>query len=57
MVGLGLYGLMVTEALPGLAFLRLQRDAWEFIIGGIILMLPMVVYVIRNMGKQQGRDE
>lgn len=53
LIGFGLYGLMVGEELPGLAFLNLKRDAWEFIVGGLILMLPMVVHVIRRAGTRQ----
>lgn len=48
LVGLGVYGLIVNEVPPALASLNLKRDAWEFIAGGLILMLPMVVYSIRR---------
>ena len=58
MVGLGVYGLVVNEIPPELASLNLKRDAWEFIIGGLILMVPMVVYVLhkaraRNLGDNE----
>jgi hypothetical protein len=50
MIGLGVYGLILSEEPASLAFLHLQRDAWQFIGGGLILMLPMVVYVVRQIG-------
>ena len=57
MVGLGVFGLIMTEEPPELAFLHLKRDAWELIMVGVFLMLPMVVYIIRNAGKLQNKDE
>jgi hypothetical protein len=57
MVGLGAYGLIATEVPPALVALNLKRDAWEFIIVGLILMLPMVVSVIRQAGAHRGIDE
>jgi hypothetical protein len=57
MVGLGIFGLIMTGEPPELAFLHLKRDAWELILAGVLLMLPMVVYIIRNAGKPQGGDE
>jgi hypothetical protein len=48
LVGLGIYGLILTEEPPTLVFLHLQRDAWEFIVSGLILILPMAVYAIRQ---------
>jgi hypothetical protein len=57
MVGLGIFGLIMTEEPPELAFLHLKRDAWELIIAGVLLMLPMVIYILRNVGKSQGGNE
>jgi hypothetical protein len=57
MVGLGIFGLIMTEEPPELASLHLKRDAWEFIALGLVLMLPMVVYVIRQAGARGGIDE
>jgi hypothetical protein len=58
MVGLGIYGLIIEEAPPALALLNLKRDAWEFIIGGLILMLPMIAFVIRKLRMENfGSDE
>lgn len=54
LVGLGIYGLIVDEVPPALASLNLKRDAWEFIIGGIILMLPMMIYSIRRARSSRG---
>jgi hypothetical protein len=48
LVWLGIYGLIVDEAPPALASLNLKQDAWEFVIGGLILMVPMIVHIIRR---------
>jgi hypothetical protein len=57
MVGLGIYGLIMTEEPAELVFLHLKRDAWELIMVGVLLMLPMVVHIIRNVFKPQDGDE
>lgn len=56
LVGLGIFGLIVDEVPPALASLNLKRDAWEFIIGGLILMLPMVIYSIRRARAWRGAE-
>jgi hypothetical protein len=57
MVGLGIFGLIMTDEPSALAFLHLKRDAWELIMVGALLMLPMVIYIIRNVSKPQSGDE
>ncbi|HEY3487527.1 MAG TPA: hypothetical protein VGL10_05630 [Gammaproteobacteria bacterium] len=56
LVGLGVYGLVMSEEPSGLAFLHLKRDAWQFIVGGLMLMAPMVVYVIKQLGASRFND-
>lgn len=57
LVGLGIFGLIVDGVPPALASLNLKRDAWEFILGGLILMLPMVIYSIRRARVWRGSGE
>jgi hypothetical protein len=57
MVGLGIYGLIIEEVPPELAFLHLKRDAWGLIFAGVLLMLPLVIFIIRNVSKLQSGDE
>jgi hypothetical protein len=56
LVGLGIYGLIVDATPPALASLNLKQDAWEFIIGGLILMVPMILYAVRGIQTRNKGD-
>jgi ABC-type tungstate transport system substrate-binding protein len=51
LVGLGIYSLIVEEVPSALVSLNLKRDAWRFIIGGLILMPPIIIYIFRRRFK------
>ena len=47
-LALGLYGLLAESIIDSLFFLNLKENAWLFIGGGLLLMVPLVIHFIKQ---------
>jgi len=56
MFALGIYGLLIGAELPGLEFLELAEGAWNYIITGILLWIPMGVHVLKLVRERAERN-
>ncbi len=49
LLGLGLFGLFAGDEIDMFGFLELRDYAWQYIIGGVILMLPLYTHFIKKI--------